>query len=282
MKKISSIPLVLLLISCGATIKTNITNNSNIEKLKNTEVLLLDNPNDLPTNSILIGDIAIGDSGITTNCSRPEVIQTAKSNAILNNSNILLIEEIKEPNVWSTCYRLKGKLYYNNSENLSKLIEVKNMKFKSNDYYITNSNDTIQCEITFSNSKKLKVMVNNEKKTFRPHEIKSFTYDEDKNYKFVSLKNDSHNFYREIIFGKLSYYEVYGNNYYDGTPVSYPVMVKDDKIVWLNVINPRERVAKLISDCPELLKEWEEGSKYSLENKDAIVNAYNECVSKDK
>jgi hypothetical protein len=58
-------------------------------------------------------------------------------------------------------------------------------------------------------------------------------------------------------------------------------MVKDDKIVYLNVINRRQRIGNLISDCPKLFKEWTETDKYSPEDKEAIVRAYNDCNIKE-
>jgi hypothetical protein len=133
MKKFIIIPLVTLLISCGAaSVKTNITNNSITEKLKHTEVFLINDAKDLPENSILIGDIKIGDNGMSTKCSKEEIIKDAKESAKVNNSNIVLIEEITPPNNWSSCYGLKGKLYHNNTENINKLIEANNSIFDKN------------------------------------------------------------------------------------------------------------------------------------------------------
>lgn len=126
-------PLVILLISCGAaSVKTNITNNSIIEKLKNTEVFLVNDLKELPANSILIGDIKIGDNGMSTKCSKEEIIRDAKESAKINNSNIILIEEIIPPNTWSSCYGLRGKLYHNNTESTNKLIKANNNAFDKN------------------------------------------------------------------------------------------------------------------------------------------------------
>lgn len=130
MKKITIIPLILLLISCGAaSVKTNITNNLINDKLKVTEVFLVYNLNDLPENSILVGDIKIGDNGMSTKCSKEEILKNAKESAKINNSNIVLIEEITPPNNWSSCYGLKGKLYHNNTESINKLVEANNSMF---------------------------------------------------------------------------------------------------------------------------------------------------------
>ena len=150
----------------------------------------------------------------------------------------------------------------------------------SNDYYVTNANDTMFCEIVQMSSKRVVVVKNGEKKKFKPNDIKFFTIKGDKDYKIVSLANDNNNFYREVINGKLSLYHVYTNHPYDRSAAVLPVMVKNGKIVYLNVVNPRKRIGHLIADCPDLYKEWIDGNKYSINDKEAIVNAYNDCMSK--
>lgn len=162
---------------------------------------------------------------------------------------------------------------------LAVLIFVKFNTFSQSkgDYYISKSNDTIHCKILDFNSKRVFVSVNGEKIKFVPVNIKSIViHKKGTAYKFVSLINDKQNFYREIILGKLSFYNLNDPN------MSYPIMVKDDKIVWLNVLNPSKRISELISDCPELYKEWTEGEKYTLKDKEAIVNAYNKCISNNE
>lgn len=141
------------------------------------------------------------------------------------------------------------------------------------DYYISKSNDTIYCKIIDLGSTRVYVTVNGIREKFKPSDIKSVVFGNSKN-KFVSLTNDKDRFFREIIVGKLSYYNT------TGLASDYPIMVKEDKIVWLNVLNPRNRISELISDCPELYKEWTEGNKYTLKDKETIVSAYNKCMSK--
>ena len=74
-----------------------------------------------------------------------------------------------------------------------------------------------------------------------------------------------------IFKGKLSFYNLYvpGN--------TLPVMIKGDKVVYLNVIGARKRIAELIADCPGLLKEWEAGERYTVRDREEIVRAYNAC-----
>lgn len=154
------------------------------------------------------------------------------------------------------------------------------MQLKSqvdNQYYINNNNDTIKSQILSYSSKRVVILENGEKKKFKPNEIKAFVFGNGKQTKFVSLNNDKNNFYEEVISGKLSLYNVYTNNAYNGMTMILPVMMKNDKIVYLNVLNPRKRIAELISDCPMLLKEWNETENYPTKDKDKITEAYNKC-----
>ena len=83
------------------------------------------------------GSIKIGDSGFSTKCSKEEVLNDAKNAAKTNNSNIVFIDELKEPNFGSSCYRLKGRLFYNNSENMKELwAESDNIFDKNAEYAI--------------------------------------------------------------------------------------------------------------------------------------------------
>lgn len=160
-------------------------------------------------------------------------------------------------------------------------------------FYVTTNGDTIVCQIATTPTitgkinfsvlaKRLTVIENNEKKKFSPSEIKLFVVEDDQDvkHKFVSLTGDNTRFYNEVIRGKLSLYNLYSNHPYDGSTSILPIMVKDEKIIYLNVINPRQRIGNLISDCPELFKEWTETDKYSTKDKEAIVKAYNDCENK--
>ncbi|WP_207420206.1 hypothetical protein [Desertivirga brevis] len=159
--------------------------------------------------------------------------------------------------------------------------------------YVTTSGDTIICQIVTTPTitgkinfsalaKRLTVIENNEKKKFGPSDIKSFVVKDEQgvSHTFVSLTGDNSRFFNEVIKGKLSLYNLYSTHPYDGSTSILPIMVKDDKIVYLNVINPRQRIASLISDCPELFKAWTETDKYSPKDREAVVKAYNECGTK--
>jgi hypothetical protein len=150
-------------------------------------------------------------------------------------------------------------------------ISLNSFSQKYSQFYVTHQNDTIECKIINFSNKKVNVFENGKRKSLKPKTIKSFSSFNGENYRtFTILKNDKKNFYEENIIGKLSYYRVYVNN-------SYTVMVKEDKIVYLNALNPRKRIAELISDCPSLLKEWNETDNFPTKDKKKITEAYNNC-----
>lgn len=150
-------------------------------------------------------------------------------------------------------------------------------------YYVTNSDDTVTADIRiYTNirgktdlsmlSKSIIVEGVSETKKLKPADIKAFVItDFDSVYKFVSLPGEKSRFFHEVVSGKLSFYKLYtpGN--------TLPVMVKDGKLVYLNVINPKKRITELIADCPALLKEWDEGEKYTIRDREEIAQAYNAC-----
>ena len=173
-------------------------------------------------------------------------------------------------------------------------LQVAAQKRMKDGFYVTTNGDTITCqivttptlmgEINFSVlAKRLTVIENNEKKKFSPSDIQSFVVKDDQGTKhtFVSLRGDKSRFFNEVIKGKLSLYNLYSNDLYDGSTIIMPIMVKDDKIFYLNFINRRQIIGNLISDCPKLFKEWTETDKYSPKDKEAIVRAYNDCNIKE-
>ncbi|WP_313805631.1 hypothetical protein [Flavobacterium sp.] len=125
----------VLFTSCGTSLKTNLTNNFQREKLNNEEVFIVYNESKLPKESKKIGDIKIGDSGFSTKCSKEEVLNDAKNAAKANNSNIILIDELKEPSFGSSCYRLKARIFYNNSSSMDELWGKSNNTFDENADY---------------------------------------------------------------------------------------------------------------------------------------------------
>lgn len=154
---------------------------------------------------------------------------------------------------------------------------------RNGSYYVTHASDTVDCDIrSYSNlrgktelsafSRSITVEGDGGTKKLKPADIMAFVFvDVDTAYKFVSLPSDGARFFHEVVKGKLSFYKLYvpGN--------TLPVMVKEDKVVYLNVIGARKRIAGLIADCPGLLKEWEAGERYTVRDREAVVRTYNAC-----
>ncbi|WP_316845530.1 hypothetical protein [Pedobacter psychrodurus] len=154
---------------------------------------------------------------------------------------------------------------------------------RNGSYYVTHGGDTVDCDIgSYTNlrgrtelsafSRSITVEGDGGTKKLKPRDIRAFVFlDVDTGYKFVTLAGDKSRFFHEVVKGKLSFYKLYvpGN--------TLPVMVKGDKLVYLNVIGAKKHIAELIADCPELVKEWEAGEKYTVRDREEIVRAYNAC-----
>ncbi len=117
--------------ACSPKIRTHLTNTSFAPIASKEDIILLDEKDKVPENSVLIGDLKIGDSGFSTDCSYQTVIENAINTAKNSGANIIQLIEIKEPNFASTCYRIKTKLYRNNSQSMAALLEKRKLQNKS-------------------------------------------------------------------------------------------------------------------------------------------------------
>lgn len=126
------IALGLGLVSCSPKVRSNISNTSYSQLESIDEVIVLDKGEEVPEQSIFIGDLKIGDSGFSTNCGYNIVMLNARQTAQKSGANIIEITDIKKPNLLSSCYRIKGKLYRNmDDEKLSDLVETRTRRNKS-------------------------------------------------------------------------------------------------------------------------------------------------------
>ncbi|GAB3419682.1 hypothetical protein GCM10027516_15460 [Niabella aquatica] len=74
------------------------------------EVVLYLVTDSIPGGAIVLGDFKIGDNGFTSDCQYQRVIEKAKQKAAKAGGNAIKITELKEPDIWSSCYRIKGKI----------------------------------------------------------------------------------------------------------------------------------------------------------------------------
>ena len=101
---------MILVIGCSPRIKPNITNPKPALTIED-KVALLDIEHELPENVQKIGSLEYKDSGFSTDCSFNSLMNRARRTARENGANIVKVIEKKNPNLWSSCYRLKIDFY---------------------------------------------------------------------------------------------------------------------------------------------------------------------------
>lgn len=93
------------------------------------EVLVLKTGEVLPEGAKQMGDIKVLDGGFKIKCGYDRTIEQAKEKARKKGANIILITELKAPDSKSTCYRLRGDVYY--AENITGYTPVSSSAFDS-------------------------------------------------------------------------------------------------------------------------------------------------------
>lgn len=112
MKKILIAIVPFLLISCGASMKSNFTSQLKPLTIED-KVAFLDIQNSVPENAKLLGNAKFGDSGFSTDCDFNTNLISARKLARTNGANIVKIIEKKEPSLLgSSCYRIKVDFYF--------------------------------------------------------------------------------------------------------------------------------------------------------------------------
>jgi hypothetical protein len=111
MKKVVVIITAVLLVSCGASIKSSFTEQLKPLTIEN-KVAFLDLENPVPENSKKIGEAKFGDSGFSTDCDFNTNLISARKLARANGANIVKVVKKSTPDLWSTCYRITVEFYY--------------------------------------------------------------------------------------------------------------------------------------------------------------------------
>ena len=98
---------LILLYSCASTIQTTSTKSYPPTPL--SEPIIVYGLNEaVPSSSVNIGTIKIGDSGFSTNCGWNQVIEKAKNEARKKGGTGIKLISILEPSTASTCYRISA------------------------------------------------------------------------------------------------------------------------------------------------------------------------------
>ncbi len=132
MKKLLLISICAFFAGCAPSVSTKLLKTTYQAFGPETTVYIIDVKDQVREMSVPVGDLKIGESGFTKNCSYNEVLDKAKIAAIKAGANVIKLTEIKAPDFASTCYRIKAKLYRNtDAEALAKLNDKLNAKNKS-------------------------------------------------------------------------------------------------------------------------------------------------------
>lgn len=152
---------------------------------------------------------------------------------------------------------------------------------KFGEYYVTNNNDTIKCDIIKHSHSRVIILENGQKKKFKPHEIKLYSVFVGAHVKYVSLLNNKNQFFIERIKGRLSLYHIDDWDFYSKSIVLRNALVKDNNnIIYLkNKNSNRKTISSLIADCPTVLTDWNDIEKYPTENFERVIESYNNCAT---
>ena len=103
--------LSFLLFSCGASIKSNFTEQLKPLTIEN-KVAFLDMEHKVPENAKKNGEAKFGDSGFSTDCDFNTNLISARKLARANGANIVKVIKKSTPDLWSSCYRMTVEFYY--------------------------------------------------------------------------------------------------------------------------------------------------------------------------
>ena len=111
MKQLIFILLSTILVSCGASIKSNFQTQNKALTIDD-KVAFLDVHHKVPETAKKLGDGKFGDTGFSTDCDFNSNLIQARKIARQNGANIVKVVEKKTPDLWSTCYRLRVEYYF--------------------------------------------------------------------------------------------------------------------------------------------------------------------------
>ena len=111
MKQLIFILLSTILVSCGASIKSNFQKQNKALTIDD-KVAFLDVHHKVPETAKKLGDGKFGDTGFSTDCDFNSNLIQARKIARQNGANIVKVVEKKTPDLWSTCYRLRVEYYF--------------------------------------------------------------------------------------------------------------------------------------------------------------------------
>ena len=100
----------LFLSSCGAVINESISKNYSYLPI-DAKIAILEVKHNVPVNAEKLGFISFGDSGFSTDCDYYSNLSKARKRAREIGANIVKINQVTEPSIVSSCYRMNISFY---------------------------------------------------------------------------------------------------------------------------------------------------------------------------
>ena len=100
----------LFLSSCGAVINESISKTYSYLPI-DAKIAILEVKHNVPANAEKLGIISFGDSGFSTDCDYYSNLSKARRRAREIGANIVKINQVTEPSIVSSCYRMNISFY---------------------------------------------------------------------------------------------------------------------------------------------------------------------------
>lgn len=108
MKKMIGFAVIsILLLSCSPSV-TRIGYNEGDNSISNCNVIIKENAEIDESIGKVIGNIEVGDTGFSTNCSEKDVMLILKQEACSIGADMINLTEIKRPDLMSSCFRVSA------------------------------------------------------------------------------------------------------------------------------------------------------------------------------
>ena len=101
---------LLFLSSCGAVINESISKTYSYLPI-DAKIAILEVKHNVPANVEKLGFISFGDSGFSTDCDYYSNLSKARKRAREIGANIVKINQVTEPSIVSSCYRMNISFY---------------------------------------------------------------------------------------------------------------------------------------------------------------------------
>lgn len=116
MNKIFSFLILIFLLS-GCSHRIVRSSYSKVNSENSNCVVIIKKQMDIPASLKKVGELKLGDSGISISCSEKQALEVLRKEACSLNANIINIVEESRPDLLSSCYRCRVEFYINTDAN---------------------------------------------------------------------------------------------------------------------------------------------------------------------